>query len=69
MISKHSSKAELAPMLQATTLLRKEQEIEDNLLRKIQSHRQQLESAESELLSLEQSLVDAQKSLSPNNSP
>lgn len=56
-------------MLQATTLLRKEQEIEDNLLRKIQSHRQQLESAESELLSLEQSLVDAQKSLSPNNSP
>lgn len=56
-------------MLQATTMLRKEQEIEDTLIRKIQSHRSQLEGAESQLMSLQQSLVDAKKSLSPNNSP
>lgn len=42
MKSKHGSKPELAPMLQATTLLRKEQEIEDTLVKKIQSHRSQL---------------------------
>jgi hypothetical protein len=42
MKSKHGSKPELAPMLQATTLLRKEQEIEDTLIKKIQSHRAQL---------------------------
>lgn len=69
MKSKHGNKAELAPMLQATTMLRKEQEIEDTLIRKIQSHRSQLEGAESQLISLQQSLVDAKKSLSPNNSP
>ncbi len=31
--------------------------------------RSQYESAESQLMSLQQSLADAQKSLSPNNSP
>lgn len=56
-------------MLQATTLLRKEQEIEDTLVKKIQSHRSQLESAEAQLMSLQQSLVDAKKSLAPENSP
>ena len=39
MKAKHSNKPELAPMLNATTLLRKEQEIEDTLVKKIQSQR------------------------------
>lgn len=36
---------------------------------KIQSQRQQLEVAEAELMSLEQSLADAKKSLAPSNTP
>lgn len=38
-------------------------------MKKIQSQKQQLESAEAQLMSLQQSLVDAKKSLSPDNSP
>lgn len=69
MKSKHGGKAEMAPMLAATNLLRKEQEEEVRIVEKIQSHRQQLENAENQMLSLQQSLTDARKSLAPNNSP
>jgi intraflagellar transport protein 81 len=56
-------------MLIPTSQLRKEQEEEVRITEKIHSYRSQLESAENQLLSLEQSLTDAKKSLSPNNSP
>lgn len=69
MKSKHGAKPEMAAMLVPTSLLRKEQEEEVRITEKIQSYRSQLESAEGQLLSLEQSLTDAKKSLSPNNSP
>lgn len=36
---------------------------------KIQSYREQLENTEAKLMSYQQSLADARKSLSPNNSP
>ena len=36
---------------------------------KIHSYRNQLENAENQLMSLEQSLNDARNNLSPNNSP
>lgn len=36
---------------------------------KIQSYREQYENAEAKLMSYQQSLADARKSLSPNNSP
>ena len=39
------------------------------MIDKIQSYRSQLENAESQLMSLQQTLMDAQKSLSPDNSP
>lgn len=69
MKAKHGSKPEMAAMLIPTSQLRKEQEEEVRITEKIQSYRQQLEGAEGQLMSLEQSLTDAKKSLSPNNSP
>lgn len=36
---------------------------------KIHSYRDQYENAEAKLMSYQQSLLDAKKSLSPNNSP
>ena len=39
------------------------------MIDKIQSYRAQFENAESQLMSLQQTLMDAQKSLSPDNSP
>ena len=69
MKSKHGAKPEMAAMLIPTSQLRKEQEEEVRITEKIHSYRSQLESAENQLLSLEQSLTDAKKSLSPNNSP
>ena len=59
----------MAAMLIPTTQLRKEQEEEVRISEKIQSYRNQLENAENQLMSLQQSLTDAKKSLSPNNSP
>lgn len=56
-------------MLIPTSQLRKEQEEEVRISEKIQSYRNQLENAENQLMSLEQSLTDARKNLSPNNSP
>lgn len=69
MKAKHSSKPEFTVLFEATHLLRKEQEEESRLVDKIQSQRQQLEVAEAELMSLEQSLADAKKSLAPSNTP
>lgn len=56
-------------MLIPTSELRKEQEEEVRISEKIMSYRNQLENAENQLMSLEQSLNDAKKNLSPNNSP
>lgn len=69
MKGKHGAKPEMAAMLVPTSQLRKEQEEEVRITEKIQSYRNQLEGAEGQLMSLEQSLTDAKKSLSPNNSP
>jgi len=69
MKAKHASKPEFAALFEATNLLRREQEEESRLVDKIQSQRQQLENAEAQLLSLEQSLADAKKSLAPSNTP
>lgn len=69
MKSKHGHKAEMNAMLIPTSQLRKEQEEEVRICEKIQSYREQLENAESQKMSLEQSLMDARKNLSPNNSP
>ena len=59
----------MAAMLIPTSELRKEQEEEVRISEKIQSYRMQLENAENQQMSMQQSLIDAQKSLSPNNSP
>jgi intraflagellar transport protein 81 len=69
MKAKHGSKPEMNAMLVPTSQLRKEQEEEVRISEKIQSYRNQLENAENQLMSLQQSLNDAKKSLSPNNSP
>ena len=45
MKTKHANTAEMAPMLQATNSLRKEQEEEARMMDKIQSYRSQLENA------------------------
>lgn len=39
------------------------------MIDKIQSQRIQLENAEGQLMSLQQTLMDAQKSLAPSNTP
>ena len=64
-----NNKADFGPLFEATNLLRKEQEEEARLVDKIQSQRAQLENAESQLMSFQQALVDAQKSLAPSNTP
>lgn len=69
MRGKHGGKPEMAAMLIPTSQLRKEQEEEVRISEKIQAYRMQLEAAEGQLMSLEQSLTDARKSLSPTNSP
>ena len=69
MKSRHGHKPEMSAMLIPTSELRKEQEEEVRISEKIQSYRNQLENAENQLMSLEQSLNDAKKNLSPSNSP
>jgi intraflagellar transport protein 81 len=65
--TKNSSKPEFKTLLEATNLLRREQEEEARLAEKYRTQRQQLEWTDQQLLSAQQRLIDAKKSLSVDN--
>lgn len=66
--TKNSSKPEFKTLLEATNLLRREQEEEARLTEKYRTQRQQLDWSDQQLLSAQQRLIDAKKSLSVDNS-
>jgi len=65
--TKHGNKPEFKTLLEATNLLRREQEEEARLSEKYRTQRQQLEWTDQQLLSAQQRLIDAKKSLSVDN--
>jgi intraflagellar transport protein 81 len=67
--TKNTNKPEFQALLEATNLLRKEQEEEARLSEKLRTQRQQLEWTDQQLLSSQQRLIDSKKSLSMDNTP
>jgi intraflagellar transport protein 81 len=65
--SKNSAKPEFQTLLQATNLLRREQEEEAKLAETYRIQRQQLEFSDQQLLSAQQRFIDARNSLSVDN--
>ncbi|KAL4499945.1 hypothetical protein ABPG72_015294 [Tetrahymena utriculariae] len=67
--SKNTMNPEFQALLEETNLLRKEQEEEARLDDKIYQQKSQLEYTDQQLLTAQQRLLDAQKSMDPSNTP
>ncbi|KAM3147649.1 hypothetical protein pb186bvf_000456 [Paramecium bursaria] len=67
--SKVNNKPQFQDLLEVTNMLRKEQEEEARLADKLRQQRSQLEWSDQQLLQAQQRLIDAQKSLSTDNTP
>ncbi|CAK79733.1 unnamed protein product (macronuclear) [Paramecium tetraurelia] len=67
--SKVLTKPNFNELLDVTNMLRKEQEEEARLQDKLRQQRMTLDQTDQQLLQAQQRLIDAQKSLSPDNSP
>lgn len=67
--SKKTNTPEFQVLLEVTNMLRKEQEEEARIQDKLRQQRAHLEWTDNQLLTSQQRLMDAQKSLSPNNTP
>ena len=67
--NKNTNKPEFQALLEATNLLRREQEEEAKLGEKLRMQHQQLEWTEQQLIATQQRLIEAKKSLSIDNTP
>jgi len=69
LFKKNNTKPEFQTLLQATNLLRREQEEEAKLGEQYRVQREQLEFTDQQLMSSQQRLIDAKNSLSVDNTP